>query len=85
VPGTAHFLLGRTFRRLHAAVAGELKKARAEATAFLLPPPPGPVPGTAPKGLGTARFTKPLESERRKAWGGGVAYYGISLHLLELV
>jgi hypothetical protein len=39
VPGTAHFLLGRAFRRLQAAVVGKTKKDARRSNGF---PPPAP-------------------------------------------
>jgi hypothetical protein len=78
VPGTAHFLLGRTFRRLIRQSLGKLKKTREEATAFLLLPPPGnsglnsAIPAGA-EGLGSARFTKPLELKKRRQLAGAPA------------
>jgi hypothetical protein len=57
--------------------SGKLKKTREEATAFLLLPPPGTntrssaIPArplrAAREGLGTARFTKPLEMKKRRS------------------
>jgi hypothetical protein len=74
VPGTAHFLLGRAFRRLYAAVAGKTKKDARRSNGFPPPAPPGnrgrssAIParpsGAAPEGPGTSRFTKPLELKK---------------------
>jgi hypothetical protein len=64
VPGTAHFLLGRTFRRLYAAIVGKTKKGAwcssscppgTSGRSSAIPERPS-APGGA-EGLGTARFS----------------------------
>ena len=77
VPGTAHFLLGRTFRRLYAAIVGETKKDARRSNGFPPPAPPGnrgrssAIPArpsaTVAESLATARFTKALELKKRRS------------------
>jgi hypothetical protein len=70
---TAHFPLGRTFRRLYA--ISSLRKAKTCFAPPLAPPgnrgPNSAIParpwGTVPHGLGTAHFTKPLELKKRRS------------------